>query len=349
MGLVPTLTPFVPGTKIMASAVDAKFDAIVTVINGNIDDANVNEISAGKVTSGVFHLDRVPAIDNARLPVVDASKIPRLDETKLPRGDFGKFLKARGSNTDAAYETVQWGDLANRPTNLVEDDGVTTAKIKDKSVTNVKLRDSAAVSVIGRSTNSTGSPADIVAGSNNRVLKRKGDVLQFAQVEKDDIADGAVTAGKLASNSVTGGKIANEAVTHAKLGSDIVNATRTVLGQGAVVDNNVNYITALGDGAEVTADYCVALGSGAKATASYSIALGWGAQANGQRSTALGRGAQANGAGSTSLGWNATSNNTFPLVIHGGDFWLRYNTGNGKLEVSKDGANTWQTVNVTGW
>lgn len=133
------------------------------------------------------------------------------------------------------------------------------------------------------------------------------------------IADGAVTADKLASNSVTGGKIANGAVTHAKLGSDIVGATRTVLGQNANAPGN----------------HSVALGRDAQATETYSIALGAGSQANGTSSVALGR--------------DVVSSNAFPLTIRAGNFRLRYNTGNGKLEASKNNGGSWQTVNVSDW
>lgn len=68
------------------------------------------------------------------------------------------------------------------------------AFIPDGSVTNAKLRNSLAVSVIGRSANSTGVPADITAGANDRVLQRKGDALVFDRVATDAIEDGALSA-----------------------------------------------------------------------------------------------------------------------------------------------------------
>lgn len=51
--------------------------------------------------------------------------------------------------------------------------------IANGGVTNARLRDSFGFSVIGRSGASTGSPADIIATANDRVLARIGDVVAF--------------------------------------------------------------------------------------------------------------------------------------------------------------------------
>lgn len=99
MGIIPTLNTFVAGTPIVASAMNSNFEAIVTVVNGGLDDSNILQISAEKVTSGVFDPDR----------------IPRLSEDKLPRAAQG-FLKAKGATADPAYELVQWGDVQGKPT-----------------------------------------------------------------------------------------------------------------------------------------------------------------------------------------------------------------------------------------
>jgi len=79
---------------------------------------------------------------------------------------------------------------------------VTTDKILDASstttgVTNSKLRHSGAVSVIGRSVNTNGAPADIQASANNQVLFRAGDVLQFGTLPN------AATTGSSAATPST--------------------------------------------------------------------------------------------------------------------------------------------------
>ena len=67
--------------------------------------------------------------------------------------------------------------------------GSGTTTIATAGVTSAMLRDSAAVSVIGRSANSVGVPADIAAGSDGDILRR---------------AAGAVGFGTVPSTSVTG-------------------------------------------------------------------------------------------------------------------------------------------------
>lgn len=76
---------------------------------------------------------------------------------------------------------------------------VATAGIAPGAVTDAKLRDSAALSVIGRSANSTGGPADVAAASDGEVLRRSGAALGFGTVATAGIADDAVTNAKAAN------------------------------------------------------------------------------------------------------------------------------------------------------
>lgn len=69
--------------------------------------------------------------------------------------------------------------------------------IANNAVSNTKLRDSAGLSVIGRGANSTGDPADIVAGTDGHVLRRSGTTLSFGQIATGGIANNAVTLAKL--------------------------------------------------------------------------------------------------------------------------------------------------------
>lgn len=72
-----------------------------------------------------------------------------------------------------------------------------TGQLADNVVANTKLRDSAALSVMGRSANTTGDPGDIVAGSDGQVLRRAGTAVEFGQVATAGVADRAVTPVKL--------------------------------------------------------------------------------------------------------------------------------------------------------
>lgn len=78
-----------------------------------------------------------------------------------------------------------------------------TAIVIDDSITDDKLRESAALSVIGRSANSTGNPADIAAGSDGEVLRRSGTTLAFGTVATAGITDDAVTYAKIQNVSAT--------------------------------------------------------------------------------------------------------------------------------------------------
>jgi len=71
-------------------------------------------------------------------------------------------------------------------------------------VGNTELRDSGALSVIGRSANSTGNPADISASAaSGAVLRESGSTLGFGTVATAGIADAAVTYAKIQDVSAT--------------------------------------------------------------------------------------------------------------------------------------------------
>lgn len=69
--------------------------------------------------------------------------------------------------------------------------------ITTNGVTDSLLRQSAALSVVGRSANSTGNVADIAASSDGDVLRRSGTTLGFGTVATAGIANGAVTGAKI--------------------------------------------------------------------------------------------------------------------------------------------------------
>lgn len=76
-----------------------------------------------------------------------------------------------------------------------------TWTIDNDVVTDAKLRNSVALSVIGRSANSTGDPADIAAANDGEVLRRSGTTLGFGTVATAGIANDAVTFAKLVGAS----------------------------------------------------------------------------------------------------------------------------------------------------
>lgn len=165
---------------------------------------------------------------------------------------------------------------------------ITTNSIDDGAITDAKLRDSVGLSVIGRSVNTTGDPADIVAGTDGHVLRRSGTTLGFGTVATGGIADNAITDAKLrdsAGLSVIGratnttgdpaditagtdahvlrrsgtslgfgqvatGGIADSAVTYAKIQN--VAAASRLLGRGSAAGAGVVQEITLGAGLSMT-------------------------------------------------------------------------------------------------
>jgi len=72
--------------------------------------------------------------------------------------------------------------------------GSQAATIANNAVTDAKLRDSAANSVIGRSANSSGDPADIASSTDGQVLRRAAGVVGWGAV---DLADPDAVTGVL--------------------------------------------------------------------------------------------------------------------------------------------------------
>jgi hypothetical protein len=74
--------------------------------------------------------------------------------------------------------------------------------IQPNVITNAKLRDSIALSVIGRSANSTGDPGDIAAATDHQVLRRSGTSIGFGAIALNQTA--AITGVLPVSNGGTG-------------------------------------------------------------------------------------------------------------------------------------------------
>lgn len=101
-------------------------------------------------------------------------------------------------------------------------------------VSNSKLRDSFGLSVIGRSINSVGSPADITTGGADSVLRLNsaGTLLDFGTIATGGIANDAVTYAKLQNG--TGRSVLGKAASGAGDNADIVaSADNQVLGRFA--------------------------------------------------------------------------------------------------------------------
>lgn len=118
----------------------------------------------------------------------------------------GSYIGASGLVTDIASAVDIRGDQGPSGSVTDGDKGDITVSssgtawaIDANVVTDAKLRDSAALSVIGRSANTGGDPADIAAATDGHVLRRFGTTLGFGTTATAGIADDAATNAKLAN------------------------------------------------------------------------------------------------------------------------------------------------------
>jgi len=109
---------------------------------------------------------------------------------------IGKSTTGTGDPADiiAADETVLGRTAVG---NLVFAQ-VATGQVANNAVDNTKIRDSSALSVIGRSANSSGDPADIsAAAASDAVLRESGSVLGFGTIATAGVANNAIDNTKL--------------------------------------------------------------------------------------------------------------------------------------------------------
>lgn len=119
------------------------------------------------------------------------------------------------SATGATLADADYGDIT------VSSSG-TVLTIDNDVVSDAKLRNSAALSVIGRSANSTGDPADIAASNDGEVLRRSGTTLGFGTVAAAGLAVGAGTGWVPAGTGQTATGVYDFAVDGAKANIDFV-------------------------------------------------------------------------------------------------------------------------------
>lgn len=130
----------------------------------------------------------------------------------------------------------------------IENNAVVTAKIADSNVTDAKISNRTALSVWGRSANSTGVGADMAAGTDGHVLRRSGTTLGF----------GTLAAGAFAANTIPLTAVANitaQSVLVNATGSGaaptaVALAASQLVGRGAT--GNIGVIT-LGTGLSMSA------------------------------------------------------------------------------------------------
>jgi hypothetical protein len=150
--------------------------------------AHTHTVTIDNAGSGQAHDARMPYMpyvycESAGTPV---------EGVTLPNCTTGQTLQWNGS----AWTCVPGGGVSDGDKgDITVSGGGSTWTIDNNVVTNTKLRDSAALSVIGRTTNSAGDPADIAAGTDGHVLRRSGTTLGFGAL---DLGNANAVSGTLA-------------------------------------------------------------------------------------------------------------------------------------------------------
>ncbi len=228
---------FIPGTGINliisdnsgSERVDVEIESTGgTLADGNYGDITVSgsgtswEINAGVVSTvelggditaaGIALLDDVDA-DAQRVTMGAARRTASyiLANTPTPE-EPNAYIITAGNGISITVDTPNQEVIIDS-TGLVADgsygdivvtgSGITWTVAND-SISNAKLRNSSGLSVIGRSANTTGDPADIsTTGSSDAVLRESGGTLGFGTIATAGIANDAVTYAKIQNASVT--------------------------------------------------------------------------------------------------------------------------------------------------
>jgi len=173
---------------------------------------------------------------------------------------------------DSAVTTAKISDSSITTAKII-DGNVTTAKIADKAITNAKLRDSAALSVIGRSANTSGVPADIAATTDGQFLRRSANVLGFGAIATNDLPVGTVLNSVFAESSteyvITTVIPFDNTIPQISEGTQIISATITPT---KTTSRIVGFVSLNGDATDTTVQTVVAAFRG---SATNAIASTW--------------------------------------------------------------------------
>lgn len=156
---------------------------------------------------------------------------------------FGRSANSTGDPADIAAASD--GHALRRSGTTLGFGTIATAGIAANAATNTIIRDSVALSVIGRSANSTGDPADIAASVDGQVLRRSGTALGFGTVATAGITDAAVTDAKLRNSVALSiiGRSANSTGVPADIATaadgDVLRRSGTTLGFGSIFSSAI--------------------------------------------------------------------------------------------------------------
>jgi len=153
-------------------------------------------------TSGDWITRSIAVADTARLTVATASGDagnPTLDMADIAA--LSVWGRASGSSGKPAAIASSGDDtLVRRTAGAISFGQLTLAMAPNSLWTYAKIQDGSAVSVLGRSANSSGVLADIVAGANDRLLTRVSNAIAFTQLTAGMFPNTVVPDAALSSN-----------------------------------------------------------------------------------------------------------------------------------------------------
>lgn len=166
-----------------------------TIANGAVSLAKMADLAQDQFigrTTASTGVPQTATITAAARTVLDDTTVGAMVDTLGGASSTGSGGLVRA--TSPALTTPNIGTpSAGTLTNCT---GLPTAGLVNDAVSDAKLRNSGACSVIGRSANSSGDPADISAGTNGTLLGRVGDALVFVR-RALDICFNAVSSANI--------------------------------------------------------------------------------------------------------------------------------------------------------
>ena len=133
------------------------------------------------VASTTLTADRLLSGEATVITITDAGANSTITVSVTANGVT--FAKIQQIATDrlVGRDTAGTGNLEQLTVgNALEFTGAGGIGVANNGISDARLRDSVAVSVIGRSANSSGDPADIAASANDQALMRQADALSWA-------------------------------------------------------------------------------------------------------------------------------------------------------------------------
>lgn len=239
---LPARSPVLGTDRVLIEKEIATVDAIADYLNVAIASgfvANPTVYSADGALTAASSMWTIVGLHGMGLPAdTDAS-------VRMLYAPAGCYLAPHGYPTTGTVNGLPAGDAATLPVGvyLVIGDGSDGWTVASYAVAAIQTAGHAAVSIVGRSVNSSGDAADIAASSNDTFLQRVSNALTWAGLTIGMVADGLLTRAKLADGAAHTlvGRSANSsgAVDDISIGTDegVFNVAGVLTSQKVKLEN----------------------------------------------------------------------------------------------------------------